>query len=74
MVSIYTLTLSPSLDSATLTPQIYPEGKLRCSALCLNQAGVGSTWRAPLRISVERRRQYSRRRRYRRTSGRITGR
>lgn len=32
MVPIYTLTLSPSLDSATLTPQIYPEGKLRCSA------------------------------------------
>jgi 6-phosphofructokinase 2 len=26
MVSVYTLTLAPSLDSATLTPQIYPEG------------------------------------------------
>lgn len=26
MASIYTLTLSPSLDSATMTPQIYPEG------------------------------------------------
>lgn len=28
MVRIYTLTLAPSLDSATITPQIYPEGKL----------------------------------------------
>ncbi|VFT06999.1 6-phosphofructokinase [Escherichia coli] len=27
MVRIYTLTLAPSLDSATITPQIYPEGK-----------------------------------------------
>lgn len=26
MVRIYTLTLAPSLDSATITPQIYPEG------------------------------------------------
>ncbi|EBD4624565.1 hypothetical protein, partial [Escherichia coli] len=25
MVRIYTLTLAPSLDSATITPQIYPE-------------------------------------------------
>ncbi|EFB2474638.1 TPA: hypothetical protein ACUBFZ_004168, partial [Escherichia coli] len=24
MVRIYTLTLAPSLDSATITPQIYP--------------------------------------------------
>ena len=32
MTKIYTLTLAPSLDSATQTPQIYPEGKLRCSA------------------------------------------
>ena len=32
MVRIYTLTLAPSLDSATITPQIYPEGKLRCTA------------------------------------------
>lgn len=27
MTKIYTLTLAPSLDSATQTPQIYPEGK-----------------------------------------------
>ncbi|MCC5407921.1 6-phosphofructokinase II, partial [Escherichia coli] len=33
MVRIYTLTLAPSLDSATITPQIYPEGKLRCTCL-----------------------------------------
>ena len=33
MVKIYTLTLAPSLDSATQTPQIYPEGKLTCSPL-----------------------------------------
>ncbi|MCP6587920.1 hypothetical protein NL514_27435, partial [Klebsiella pneumoniae] len=26
MTKIYTLTLAPSLDSATLTPQMYPEG------------------------------------------------
>ena len=39
MVSIYTLTLSPSLDSATLTPQIYPEGKLRCSAPVFEPGG-----------------------------------
>ena len=41
MVSIYTLTLSPSLDSATLTPQIYPEGKLRCSAPVFEPGGGG---------------------------------
>ena len=29
MTKIYTLTLAPSLDSATQTPQIYPEGTLR---------------------------------------------
>ncbi|TBL27268.1 6-phosphofructokinase II, partial [Escherichia coli] len=27
MVRIYTLTLSPPPNSATITPQIYPEGK-----------------------------------------------
>ena len=32
MESIATLTLSPSLDSATTTPRIYPEGKLCCAA------------------------------------------
>lgn len=41
MVSIYTLTLSPSTDSATLTPQIYPEGKLRCSAPVFEPGGGG---------------------------------
>ena len=41
MVHIYTLTLSPSLDSATLTPQIYPEGKLRCSAPVFEPGGGG---------------------------------
>ncbi|BDO02505.1 hypothetical protein KAM622c_20920 [Klebsiella quasipneumoniae subsp. quasipneumoniae] len=32
MTKIYTLTLAPSLDSATQTPQIYPEGSGNCSA------------------------------------------
>ena len=41
MASIYTLTLSPSLDSATMTPQIYPEGKLRCSAPVFEPGGGG---------------------------------
>ncbi|MCE9991758.1 6-phosphofructokinase II [Enterobacter asburiae] len=41
MVSIYTLTLSPSLDSATQTPQIYPEGKLRCSSPVFEPGGGG---------------------------------
>jgi len=41
MVPIYTLTLAPSLDSATLTPQIYPEGKLRCSAPVFEPGGGG---------------------------------
>ncbi|HEY2455167.1 MAG TPA: 6-phosphofructokinase II [Scandinavium sp.] len=41
MVNIYTLTLAPSLDSATLTPQIYPEGKLRCSAPVFEPGGGG---------------------------------
>lgn len=41
MYVIYTLTLSPSLDSATLTPQIYPEGKLRCSAPVFEPGGGG---------------------------------
>jgi 6-phosphofructokinase 2 len=31
----------PSLDSATLTPQIYPEGKLRCSAPVFEPGGGG---------------------------------
>ncbi|EGT5206147.1 TPA: 6-phosphofructokinase II [Cronobacter sakazakii] len=41
MVRIYTLTLAPSLDSATITPQIYPEGKLRCSAPVFEPGGGG---------------------------------
>ena len=41
MASIYTLTLSPSLDSATMTPQIYPEGKLCCSAPVFEPGGGG---------------------------------
>ncbi len=41
IASIYTLTLSPSLDSATMTPQIYPEGKLRCSAPVFEPGGGG---------------------------------
>lgn len=41
MVKIYTLTLAPSLDSATQTPQIYPEGKLRCSAPVFEPGGGG---------------------------------
>lgn len=41
MTKIYTLTLAPSLDSATLTPQMYPEGKLRCSAPIFEPGGGG---------------------------------
>lgn len=41
MVNIYTLTLAPSLDSATLTPQIYPEGKLRCTSPVFEPGGGG---------------------------------
>jgi hypothetical protein len=60
MVSVYTLTLAPSLDSATLTPQIYPEGKLRCSAPSLNPAAAGLMSHAPLPIWVEKPRRFSR--------------
>lgn len=41
MIRIYTLTLAPSLDSATITPQIYPEGKLRCTAPVFEPGGGG---------------------------------
>lgn len=41
MVRIYTLTLAPSLDSATTTPQIYPEGKLRCTSPVFEPGGGG---------------------------------
>ncbi len=51
MVRIYTLTLfAPSLDSATITPQIYPEGKLRCTAPVSNPEVAASTSPAPLPI------------------------
>jgi 6-phosphofructokinase 2 len=41
MTKIFTLTLAPSLDSATLTPKIYPEGKLRCTAPVFEPGGGG---------------------------------
>ncbi|KFC11756.1 6-phosphofructokinase class II [Trabulsiella guamensis ATCC 49490] len=41
MANIYTLTLAPSLDCATLTPQIYPEGKLRCTVPVFEPGGGG---------------------------------
>ena len=41
MTRIYTLTLAPSLDSATQTAQIYPEGKLRCTAPVFEPGGGG---------------------------------
>ncbi|WP_312384619.1 6-phosphofructokinase II [Atlantibacter subterraneus] len=41
MVPVFTLTLAPSLDSATVTPQIYPEGKLRCTAPVFEPGGGG---------------------------------
>lgn len=41
MNQIYTLTLAPSLDSSTTTPQIYPEGKLRCSSPVFEPGGGG---------------------------------
>ncbi|EHU15019.1 pfkB [Escherichia coli DEC1B] len=50
MVRIYTLTLAPSLDSATITPQIYPEGKLRCTAPVFEPGGGGINVAAPLPI------------------------
>ncbi len=46
MVRIYTLTLAPSLDSATITPQIYPEVPHRYS----NPEAAASTSPAPLPI------------------------
>ncbi len=41
MTQIFTLTLSPSLDSATTTPRIYPEGKLRCTTPIFEPGGGG---------------------------------
>ena len=59
MVRIYTLTLAPSLDSATITPQIYPEGKLRCTSPVLNPAAAASTSLAQLPILAEPQRRFS---------------
>ncbi|MCL2893199.1 6-phosphofructokinase II [Brenneria tiliae] len=41
MPQIFTLTLAPSLDCATTTPRIYPEGKLRCTAPVFEPGGGG---------------------------------
>lgn len=41
MSQIVTLTLTPSLDSATSTPKIYPEGKLRCQTPIFEPGGGG---------------------------------
>ncbi|WP_413738987.1 6-phosphofructokinase II [Sodalis sp. RH21] len=41
MIQITTLTLAPSLDSATTTDRIYAEGKLRCSAPQFEPGGGG---------------------------------
>ncbi|MBW7984333.1 6-phosphofructokinase II [Enterobacillus tribolii] len=41
MTQIYTVTLSPSLDSATTTNKIYPEGKLRCTTPVFEPGGGG---------------------------------
>ncbi len=41
MTKIYTLTLAPSLDSASANPTDLPEGKLRCSAPVFEPGGGG---------------------------------
>lgn len=41
MPLIVTLTLTPSLDTATSTPKIYPEGKLRCHTPVFEPGGGG---------------------------------
>lgn len=41
MTAIATLTFSPSLDSATVTDRIYPEGKLRCAQPVFEPGGGG---------------------------------
>lgn len=60
MTKIYTLTLAPSLDSATLTPQIYPEGKLRCSAPVFEPGGGGINVARPLPFWAVKRLRFSR--------------
>ena len=41
MPLIVTLTLTPSLDTATSTAKVYPEGKLRCQAPVFDPGGGG---------------------------------
>lgn len=41
MPQIITLTLTPALDSATSTPKVYPEGKLRCKPPVFEPGGGG---------------------------------
>lgn len=41
MSSIVTLTLNPSLDNATTTPRLYPDGKLRCARPRYEPGGGG---------------------------------
>ncbi|MGL4205932.1 MAG: 6-phosphofructokinase II [Aeromonadaceae bacterium] len=41
MTAIATLTFSPSLDSATVTERLYPEGKLRCAQPVFEPGGGG---------------------------------
>ncbi|KEY60938.1 6-phosphofructokinase II [Serratia sp. DD3] len=41
MTQIFTLTLSPSLDSATTTAKMYAEGKLRCTTPLFEPGGGG---------------------------------
>lgn len=41
MPTIITLTLNPSLDNATSTPRLYPDGKLRCTRPSYEPGGGG---------------------------------
>jgi 6-phosphofructokinase 2 len=54
MVSIYTLTLS--LPRSATTPQIYPEGKLRCSAPVFEPGGGINVARAITHLGGKRQR------------------
>ncbi|GHK50818.1 hypothetical protein KPZU09_05540 [Klebsiella pneumoniae] len=74
MTKIYTLTLAPSLDSATQTPQIYPEGKLRCSAPVFEPGGGGINVARAVTFRRQSHRHFSGRWRYRRASCRPAGR
>ncbi len=47
MTKIYTLTLAPSLDSATQTPQIYPKVNSAAARQYLSPAAAGSTLPVP---------------------------